>query len=383
MPVIPKNVAAQLSAATGSTEFGFAHSAGDALAAIMGDPASKLSADWRGITFPFVSLAMRRHDRKVEKGWGWNGTLYEKPNPTYGLRDPAGYNAEQILSSTLFRLYCAAGGDAVRRNEVGDLEPDIERRRAAAYYTAYLIVRAIASLGSIDTEPTREAGQFATALMEADISAPDLDYEGSRRPGGMLHKVVRWAFEKQGLYQMPTVRRQNKPGSPPPIDIYVDDGRHGEYEYRYDWQALPGALWVRRNADGLREDEMPYSGQPNYVYIALGNRGALTAVGASIDVFAAVDGAADRWETAAGGWQPLQGDNTALDVPSGQSVQFGPFKWTPQAGTRNGLLVRATVAGDPSNIDPGSNLPCAAGPVALEELVRADNNLGYRAWTLP
>ena len=53
-------------AATGSTEFDFAHSAGDALAAIMGDPSSKLPVHWRGVTFPFVQLALRRHDREVE-----------------------------------------------------------------------------------------------------------------------------------------------------------------------------------------------------------------------------------------------------------------------------------------------------------------------------
>jgi hypothetical protein len=366
-------------AATGSTEFDFAHSAGDALAAIMDDPSSKLPVSCRGVTFPFVSLPMRRHDRDVKEGWGWNGTLYEKPNPTYGLRDPAGYNAEQILSSTLFRLYCAAGGDA------GALEPDVESRRAAAYYTAYLIVRAIASLGCIDTEPTREAGQLATALMEADIGTPDLDYEGSRRLGGMLHKVVRWTFEKQGLYQTSPHGRQNKPGSPPPIDIYVDDGRAGEYGYRPDWSALPDVVWVRRNADGLPGDEAPYPGQLNYVYIALRNRGAQPAVAASIDVFAAVGAAADQWDTAPDHWQRLQGDNTTLDVPPvpGQSVQFGPFKWTPEAGTRNALLVRATVAGDRSNIDTGSNLPCAIGPVAVADLVRTDNNLGYREWTLP
>jgi hypothetical protein len=47
------------------------------------------------------------------------------------------------------------------------------------------------------------------------------------------------------------------------------------------------------------------------------------------------------------------------------------------------LLVRATVAGDNSNIDDGSNLPCAVGPVPLPDLVRTDNNLGYREWLLP
>ena len=64
-------------------------------------------------------------------------------------------------------------------------------------------------------------------------------------------------------------------------------------------------------------------------------------------------------------------------------MKFGPFEWIPEAGTRNSLLVRATAAGDRSNIDAGSSLPCATGPAALADLVRTDNNLGYREWTLP
>jgi hypothetical protein len=370
-------------AATGSTEFDFAHSAGDALAAIMCDPSSKLPAACRGVTFPFIQLPLRRHNRKVEDGWGWNGTQYERPGPTYGLRDPAGYNAEQILSSTLFRLYCAFGGDAVRRSDAGQWEADLERRRAAAYYCAYLIVRAIASLGCIETEPTGEAGQFATALMEADIGTPDLDYEGSKRLGGMLHKVVRWAFERQGLYQIAPAGTRNEPGRPPAIDVYVDDRRAGTYDYSSDWHALPDVLWVRNNADGGAPGEPPRPGQANYVYVILRNRGDQDAIAASVDVFAAVGNATETWDATLGHWQKLQGNNTTQDVRSGYSVTFGPFDWTPQAGARNALLVRATVAGDRSNIDDDSNLPCAIGPVPLADLVRTDNNLGYREWTLP
>jgi hypothetical protein len=349
----------------------------------MGDPASNLAEDWRGVTFPFVSLAMRRHDRKVDKGWGWNGTLYEIPSPTYGARDPAGYNAEQILSTTLFRLYCAAGGDAVRRNQAGAEEPDLEVRRAAAFRTTYLILRAIASLGCVSTQPTRKATQFATALMEADIGTPYLDYEGVRRPGGMLNKVVRWAFEKQGLYQTSASGRQNKEGSPPPVDIYVDDGRGGDYRYQPGWHARADVVWVRHSPDGQTECETPYPGRPNYVYVVLRNRGTDPAVDASIDVFATVGDAADVWDTAAGRWQQLQASYMPAKVEPGSSVQFGPFTWTPQAGERNALLVRATAAGDRSNIDAGSALPCAAGPSALDDLVRADNNLGYRDWKIP
>ena len=105
-----------LLASTGKTEFDFAHSAGDALGAVMSDAASALSAhgpDVRGVTFPFAGAPTRRHDRCVSCGWGWNGSLYDRPAPKYSARDPAGYRAEQILSSTIFRLYRATGGEAV------------------------------------------------------------------------------------------------------------------------------------------------------------------------------------------------------------------------------------------------------------------------------
>lgn len=371
-------------AATGSTEFDFAHSAGDALAAIMSDPSSKLPAAYRGVTFPFIQLPLRHHDRKVKDGWGWNGTQYERPTPSYGLRDPAGYNAEQILSSTLFRLYCAIGGDAVRCNDAGQWEADIESRRAAAYHCAYLIVRAIRSLGHVATEPTGTVSQFATALMDADIgTTTDLDYEGSKRPGGMMHKVVRWAFERQGLYQTAPGGPRNEPGQPPAIDIHVDDGRGPEiYGYTTDWHALPDVLWVRNSADGGTTSQPPQPGRTNYVYVILRNLGDQPAIAATTDIFAAVGDAADTWDTRPGRWLKLQGSNTRQDVHSGALVTFGPFEWTPQAGVRNALLVRASAAGDLSNIDDYSDLPCAIGPTPLPDLVRHDNNLGYREWTI-
>ena len=75
--------------------FGFAHSFGDGLAAILNDPESQASD--RFATFPWAatefSLAERRHDRSVANGYAWDGTLDINSN----------YDTEQILSTTLFR----------------------------------------------------------------------------------------------------------------------------------------------------------------------------------------------------------------------------------------------------------------------------------------
>src|SRR5262245_10739754 len=211
-----------LAASTGELEFRFAHSAGDALAAIMCDPDSELSWDdsvggWRGLTFPFVASPLRRHDRKVERGWGWNGSLYDAPPRYPSARDPGGYRGEQLLSSSLFRLYRATGGDALRP----DGTPDRARRRAAARYTAYLIVRAIRSLGDAAATPAPTASVFASALIDADIGTQHFSDGVMNRLGGSLHKVVRWAFQQQGLYHSGSGDRDT-PGAPPAVDIYVE-----------------------------------------------------------------------------------------------------------------------------------------------------------------
>ncbi len=105
-----------LMASIGDLQFPFAHSPGDALAAIAEDPRSFLAAkkgNWRGATFPWVFLP-RRHDRCVSHGWSWGGGLHyaiaQVNKSAVGPRRK-GYWSEQILSSSLFRLYQCIGGD--------------------------------------------------------------------------------------------------------------------------------------------------------------------------------------------------------------------------------------------------------------------------------
>src|SRR5262245_36867286 len=297
-----------LLASTGKGEFDFAHSAGDSLAAIMGDPESRLAKQGdknRGVTFPFVWLSTRRHDRVVNKGWGWNGSLYERPNPKYSIRDPAGYRAEQILSSTLFRLYCAIGGSTV-----GPPAIETMKRWAAAHYVTYLIVRAIRALSWHGAVPTTDARMFAVELMNADIGTrkfmySSADYGGSlittQFVGGALHKVVRWAFEKQGLYQTPESQSpQDQEGDPEAVDIFIDDvaDRKGEYDSTNDWHSARNAVWVRRAADGNPHDENPNLARKNYVYVNVANRGSDRALHplAEVDVFVATGQATETWE---------------------------------------------------------------------------------------
>ncbi len=195
-----------------SPNFGFSHSAGDSFAAVLNDPDS--AAPDRFLTFPWVgSVIGRRHDRTPQAGWGWSGAIALNP---FGPLDLGGYNNEQILCTTHFRLYRALGGDST----------ELPMRRFAARYVAYLILRTVGALTAATNPPS--AASYATGLIAAELG----DWTSHHQIGGCYWKVIRWAFEKQGLYQLPgTPTPNNAPGAPPPVDVYIDDGRGGEYDH--------------------------------------------------------------------------------------------------------------------------------------------------------
>jgi hypothetical protein len=386
---------ALIAGATGDLELPFAHSVGDALAAINCDPDSVLAqpvwARWnlRGVTFPWVTLPNRRHDREAVQGWTWNGRLGQVAGYRRDHGDVAGYHREQVLSSTLFRLYRAIGGDAARRNGA----PEVELRRRAADMVTYLIVRALGSLGPASTAPATNASVFASALMDADRGTAVFDYPGlppdhvsQRRVGGRLHKVIRWAFEKQGLYARDDATAHGA-GSPEPVDIYIDDGRQGEYQLTDSWEATRPALWLRRMPDGGQTHQGPRKNRDNYIYVRVWNRGYDVARGAQAKVRVAQASAGLGWPDAAR-WtelQPVTPSTEVGEVGANDQIVLGPFKWRP---TRRGdytILIELNVTGDRSNINISTGLPCAlptAEATPLRRLVPYDNNLGATTWTV-
>lgn len=339
-----------------SPNFGFAHSAGDSLAAVLLDPESSLRTHpvRRFETFPWI-LPNRNHGRDVATGWGWGG-----------VNDVGSYSSEQILSSTHFRLYRSLGGDSAQ----------VARRKLAARQTAYLIFRAIGSLATNPVTTTPRPDVFVTALMNADIGTAN--FEGYR--GGTFHKVVRWAFERQGLFQPPGAPRPvTTPGAPPAVDVYIDDGRAGQYTHQaVHWECTE--VWNRLTPDaggGPGAHQTPVVGQTNHAFVRVRNRGTQAAAGVVVRGYSAEPSVGLSWP---GDWTPMQTPQLAVPagIPAGGNVVVGPFAWRPKVVGHECMFMEVSATGDRSNIDPATFFPCATGPTPEWRLVPFDNNLAQR-----
>ena len=214
----------------------------------------------------------------------------------------------------MFRVYRMTGGD----------DADINVKKFAARYLTYLILRAIGTLTVTTTDPR----VFVTALQDADELT--VNFEG--HPGGAWHKVIRWSFEKQGLFQPPGAPHASDPAR-------RAAGRRRVHQRRPQRRvrALPDqprtspGVWNRLAADGGTANQEPTAGVTNYLYVRVGNRGRLQAQGVSVKCYQGKAGSALGWPA---DWTPL----TTASLPgpaiaAGGSTIIGPFQWTPtQAG---------------------------------------------------
>jgi hypothetical protein len=403
-----------LAARIGKLEFDFSHSAGDAMAAIACDPLSRLAdprngvaESFRGITYPFV-FSTRRHDRSPSVGWAWYGELNRSviEAPPSGCDDDLkGYLTEQILSSTLFRLYRALGGDSVDADA-----PDQYLRQRASFLTLYLLVRAIHALGQ---SPSRaemlELGMEDVGRLQADVleMVPALDLRGGLpQPdgwkGGLTHKVVRWTFESQGMFVEDPEATHNGMGKAPAVDIFIEDQRplsemvngsrftYGSGSYcpvSLDWG--DAAHWFMSNP------------------VVFGNRGSEVATQCKLRKWYGIVFNPDRnWGlTSQVFWVPHFAEEDLTDIAAGErrASRFVDTEASIAAATQEAeaeanpplnstayrlVLHELTCPDDRANTDPAQDLAVAVGaattvnlpmtPRALTDLVANDNNLGLR-----
>lgn len=324
-----------------TANFGFAHSAGDSLAVILNDP--ETAATDRFESYPWVSFIGRRHDRTVAAGWGWGGAS-----------DIGGYASEQILATSHFRAYRSIGGDS----------PDLGRRKFAARCMAYLILRAVGTLTPASNPAS--AALFLDALLAADAG----DWTSEGLYGGAYGKVLTWAFEKQNL----------NGGAPPAVDVYIDDGRSGEYLPYLPVHWATTTIWNRRSADGLAGHQEPALDETNYAYVKVRNRGTSPASNVVVKAYHCKPSAGVLWPN---DLQPMTTPQLAVGSLAANDTEekiVGPFSWTPVTNTwgHDCMLMIVSATGDPSNVDKFT-----AGEVVQDwRLVPNDNNVAQRNVTL-
>lgn len=359
-----------LFAATGALEFQFAHSVGDALAAVLQDPDSMLaqpsSGRARGETYPWVPTG-RRHDREAALGWCWCGRRNGMRRAPLVLPPLLykGYVEEQMLSSSLFRLYRAVGGDSFGAASL---------RRRAALAVAERVLRALLLLGPAGLLPVRSADAFVSALIDADIGS-------HARPGsddvegGCLHKVMRWAFEQQGLFATDDLARDVEgPGQPPAVDLWIKDRRAPTADGGYE----PVPLQWGGDDRPWHADPQVLTRDATHLHVGFGNRGLQEARQITLRGWVA------RNDSLPLNWQATgtaQVSKLAPGAPPAVAALTPPGGLP--ASARCLALVEVSCAADRANLDPASGLPtAAAGPPtarqALVDLVANDNNLALR-----
>ncbi|MCR6850376.1 hypothetical protein [Bacillus sp. IBL03825] len=320
----------------------FVHSFGDTMGAILNDPISKVPD--RFLTFPFNQAIVRRHDRNVES-WAWGGN-----------NDDRQYGSEQILSTTLFRIYRSIGGDANGQKE----------KEFASRYIMYLLLKGIVMLTRISNPRTPE--EFARTLISADVGTNE--FEGNK--GGAVSKIIRWGFEKQGAYQpLGTERPITTVGEPPKVDVYINDGRNGEYQYQQNFWCSPD-IWNRTEADNGVKHETPIVGEKNYIYVRVKNRGTNPAEQVMVKTYHSRPAVGLVWPD---DWKETNTENqmTTDSIPSGGESIIGPFEWVPQFTGHEFILAKVSAPGDIDNTE------IVQGSIPSSRLVPFDNNIAMRS----
>ena len=332
----------------GDGVFSWCHGFGDALGVVLCDPES-LAPD-RFVRSPFMTsgAGTRRHDRDVALGFAWGGS-----------RDAAGaLERRQIMSTTMFRAYRCTGGDSVH----GNAAVQLARRSFAARYLSFLMIGGVGTMSS--AVPPASVLDFETAVIDFDVTNPD--FEG--HPGGAFHKVIRWSFEKQGLHKLAGDPADGE-GSPPEVDVYIDDGRDGEYEFRRNfWNTTD--IWSAQVNDSTVGHQTPLVGVTNFFFVRVKNRGQEEAQNVVVRAYQCRPGTGLVWPV---DWTPMDTPEIAVGaLAAGAETVVGPFEWTPTTVGHECLLASVSADDDESNADT------VLGDIPHWRLVPFDNNIAQR-----
>lgn len=210
------------------------------------------------------------------------------------------------------------------------------------------------------------------------IAVDALNWTSEGLYGGAYGKVIRWAFEQQGLRfdsPFPAAGSVTTVGPPPAVDVYIDDGRAGAYPYQpVHWNTT--TIWNRKKADGGLVHQTPKLNKKNYAYVKVKNRGTQTANNVVVRGFHTKPSAGLLWPADFEAFTTAQLSVGTLGPNSTEEKIVGPFEWEPNVNAygHDCMLMIVSATSDPSNIDnftPGEVIP-------EWRLVPNDNNIGQR-----
>jgi hypothetical protein len=364
----------------------FAHGIGDALAAIHFDPDSAVRGDGalRGLCFPWFRdyrphRIGRRHDWRFDELQGMIWSRLDRESRSE-------YQREEVLSSALFRVYRAAGGDST----------SAVRRRLASNYVLFLIVQAI---GAAKIEALNGPHELRDLLVAADAGIDRGAFEDI--PRGALEKVIEWAFEEQGLdaWQDDTGLWRRMA---PPVDVFIDPAPQLDQDDGF-WPGYPAselfwesaAIRNRLRPDGGVDHEAPRKGCNNFLHVRIRNRGRLSVPPPSVSLHYQRALLAPVWhgrntsDDERRCWRPAAPARELLSMPADSAAfQEAVFVWRPDtSGPWSFLAAVSATQGDDadhcsletSELDDRSAI--AARNRVFWALVPHDNNLAVRSIT--
>jgi hypothetical protein len=274
----------------------------------------------------------------------------------------------------------------------GDPPPAL-RRRLASDYVVFLIVQAI---GIAKIATIAGPHEFRDLLIAADAGLDRGAFQDI--PRGALEKVIRWAFEEQGLdaWRDDAGRWQR---SRPEVDVFIDPASPSRDD-EAGWSGYPGseyfwesqAIWNRWQPDAEVEHQAPRPGCDNFLCVRIRHRGRHAVRTASVRMYYQravmapiwpADGAdrdrRSRWLAAT----PLQ-HGVSLGADGADSAD-AVFVWRPDVPGPWTFLA-AVSAGEGDTADRAALDPAVASARALSAEDRAlwaltpyDNNLAVRS----
>jgi len=258
------------------------------------------------------------------------------------------YLKADTWATTVWQIYLALGGDSIYKN----------KRNLAAALVLKFHVEANALYGTVSSGSTTAYSNHQDMAIALEMASNGLNNWQSI-PDGLFHKVIRDRCINRGLF------------APLPVDVYIDDGRNGGYDFlQRFWNCED--LVVRRNSTDspTMGHEQPILNQPNYLWAKVKRKGSGDLGTVNVKAFSCSPGTGLIWPVHWTATTPTSIPATTLGTSTEEWV--GPFEFVPTEENHSCILAIVEAENDPANTET------LVGNVSHGLLVPFDNNIAQR-----